>query len=170
MLENIWGHSRSSIPPLRMPSPLPHDLCHEWNVSRRLPAVYMWGDWKIDMLHYLLKITKQIVGRTGTSPKGVRFQHWQVFLWLGTCSMAQGLIIPIVAQWQRVHLPVQETQEPQVRSLGREDPLEKEMQPVPIFLPGKSHGQRSLVGCSPWDCRVGHGLATKQQTIRRPEG
>ena len=21
-----------------MPSPLPHDLCHEWNVSRRLPA------------------------------------------------------------------------------------------------------------------------------------
>ena len=39
MLENIRGHSRGSIPPLRMPSPLPHDLCHEWNVSRRLPAV-----------------------------------------------------------------------------------------------------------------------------------
>ena len=39
MLENIRGHSRGSIPPLRMPSPLPHDLCHEWNVSRRLPAL-----------------------------------------------------------------------------------------------------------------------------------
>ena len=38
MLENIRGHSRGSIPPLRMSSPLPHDLCHEWNVSRRLPA------------------------------------------------------------------------------------------------------------------------------------
>ena len=38
MLENIRGHSRGSIPPLRMPSLLPHDLCHEWNVSRRLPA------------------------------------------------------------------------------------------------------------------------------------
>ena len=23
-------------------------------------------------------------------------------------------------------------------------------QPTPVFLPGKSHGQRSLVGCSPW--------------------
>ena len=23
--------------------------------------------------------------------------------------------------------------------------------PTPIFLPGKSHGQRSLIGCSPWD-------------------
>ena len=25
--------------------------------------------------------------------------------------------------------------------------------PTPIFLPGKSHGQRSLVGCSPWGCK-----------------
>ena len=24
------------------------------------------------------------------------------------------------------------------------------MQPTPVFLPGKSHGQRSLVGYSPW--------------------
>ena len=29
---------------------------------------------------------------------------------------------------------------------------------------GKLHGQRSLVGYSPWDRkRVGHGLASKQQ-------
>ena len=33
-----------------------------------------------------------------------------------------------------------------VRFLGREDPLEKEMQSTPIFLPGKSHGLRSLAG------------------------
>ena len=33
-----------------------------------------------------------------------------------------------------------------VQSLGREDPLEKEMQPTPVFLPGESHGQRSLAG------------------------
>ena len=25
-------------------------------------------------------------------------------------------------------------------------------QPTPVFLPGKSHGQRSLVGYSPWGC------------------
>ena len=47
-----------------------------------------------------------------------------------------------------------ETQEIWVRSLGREDPLEKEMaQLTPVFLPGKSHGQRSLVGYSPWGCK-----------------
>ena len=41
-------------------------------------------------------------------------------------------------------------QETRVQSLGREDPLEKEWQPTPVLLPGKSHGQRSLVGYSPW--------------------
>ena len=61
-------------------------------------------------------------------------------------------------------------QKTRVQSLGWEDPLEKEMvthssilaweipwtekpgrlQSTPVFLPGKSHGQRSLVGYSPW--------------------
>ena len=36
-----------------------------------------------------------------------------------------------------------------VQSLGREDHLEKEWQPTPVFLPGKSHGRRNLVGYSP---------------------
>ena len=34
----------------------------------------------------------------------------------------------------------------QVQSLGQEDPLEKGMQPTPAFLPGESHGQRTLGG------------------------
>ena len=34
---------------------------------------------------------------------------------------------------------------------GQEDPLEEGMQPTPAFLPGESHGQRSLVGYSPSD-------------------
>jgi len=60
---------------------------------------------------------------------------------------------------KRIHLPVQETQ---VQSLDREDPLEKKMQPTPVPLPRKSHGQRSLVSYSSWGCkRVKHDLATK---------
>ena len=47
-------------------------------------------------------------------------------------------------------LPVQETQETQFGTLGWEHPLEKEMAPTLVFLPGKSHGQRSLAGYSPW--------------------
>ena len=30
----------------------------------------------------------------------------------------------------------------------------QQWQPTPVLLPGKSHGWRSLVGCSPWSCRV----------------
>ena len=41
----------------------------------------------------------------------------------------------------------------QVRSLGWEDPLEKEMATTPVLLPGKSHGQRRVVGYSPWGCK-----------------
>ena len=44
---------------------------------------------------------------------------------------------------------MQETQETWVWSLGREDPLEEEWPPASVFLPGKSHGQRSLAGHSP---------------------
>ena len=40
-------------------------------------------------------------------------------------------------------------QETEVRSLGQEDPLEKEMA-TPVFLPGEFRGQRSLEGYSPW--------------------
>ena len=29
----------------------------------------------------------------------------------------------------------------------------RQWQPTPVLLPGKSHGWRSLVGCSPWGCK-----------------
>ena len=41
-------------------------------------------------------------------------------------------------------------QETQISPQGQEDPLEKEMEHTPVFLPGKSQGQRSLVGDSLW--------------------
>ena len=47
------------------------------------------------------------------------------------------------------HLPTM--CETRVQSLGPEDLLEKQMAThSPIFLPGKSHGERNLVGYSPW--------------------
>ena len=35
-------------------------------------------------------------------------------------------------------------------SLGQKIPWSRKWQPTPVFLPGKSHGQRCLVGYSPW--------------------
>ena len=46
----------------------------------------------------------------------------------------------------------------------RKVPWRRKWQPTPVFFPGKSHGQRSLVGYSPWDHkRAGHDSGTKQQ-------
>ena len=40
----------------------------------------------------------------------------------------------------------------------------RKWQSTPVFLPGKSHGQRSLVGCSPWGPkRVGQDWAMKHK-------
>ena len=54
---------------------------------------------------------------------------------------------PLVTQMVK-SLPAK--QETRVRSLGQEDPLEEAWQPIPVFLPGKSQGQRSLAGYSLW--------------------
>ena len=44
-----------------------------------------------------------------------------------------------------------------VPGLGRSS-AERNGYPLPVFLPGESHGQRSLVGYSPWGGRVRHEL------------
>ena len=51
------------------------------------------------------------------------------------------------AQWWRICLPMQETW---VCSLGREIPWRREWQATAVFLPGESHGRRTLVAYSPW--------------------
>ena len=52
-----------------------------------------------------------------------------------------------MAQWVKSPPSVQAKW---VWSLGQEYPWSRKWQLTPVFLPGKSHGQRSLVGYSPW--------------------
>ena len=54
--------------------------------------------------------------------------------------------IPVV----KTLLPVQEMW---VGSLAWKIPWRRKWQPAPVFLPGKSHGQRSLAGYGPWGCK-----------------
>ena len=39
---------------------------------------------------------------------------------------------------------------------ARKIPWRRKWQSTPVFLPGKFHGQRILVGCSPWGHRIRH--------------
>ena len=68
----------------------------------------------------------------------------QLTFYMKICSGASILDFPSSSDVK--HPPAM--QETWVRSLGWEDPLEKEMA-THISLPGKFHGQRSLAGCSP---------------------
>ena len=49
----------------------------------------------------------------------------------------------------------------------RKIPWRRKWQPTPVFLPGKSHGQRSLVGYSPWGRRVRYDWVTNTFTSFR---
>ena len=59
-------------------------------------------------------------------------------------------------------------QETQVRPLVWEDPLEKGMAIPPVFLPGKSYGQRSLAGHSLWGLKESDITEQLIITLSRP--
>ena len=70
-------------------------------------------------------------------------------LWGSHSDLGQGWA-SLVAQTVKNPPAMQETW---VQSWVRKIPWRRERQPSPVSLPGKSHGQRSLVGCSPWGCK-----------------
>ena len=51
---------------------------------------------------------------------------------------------------KRICLITQEMQGMLVRFWIRKIPWRRKWHPTPVFLPGESHGQRSLAGCSLW--------------------
>ena len=54
---------------------------------------------------------------------------------------------------KKICLPMQEMQEMLVRSRVGEIPWRRKWQPTPVFLTGKFHGQKSLMGYSSWGCK-----------------
>ena len=70
---------------------------------------------------------------------------------LDLCSPTLPTVLPTTIQWGfPSSSDGKAMQEPQVQSLGQEYPLEKEMATLSRFLPAEFHGERSLVGYSPW--------------------
>ena len=48
---------------------------------------------------------------------------------------------------------------------------ERKWQPTPVFLPGESHGPRSLAGSSQWGCKkldMTEGLTRMAQIVKNP--
>ena len=77
------------------------------------------------------------------------------------CTRARGFLGGSAVK----NLPLQEAQETRVRSLGQEEPPEEEMAAHSSVLAGEPHGQRSLVGYSPWGHRVGHDSVSEHVRV-----
>ena len=60
------------------------------------------------------------------------------------------ILISLRASGGLVHL---QCRRPRFDPWFRKIPWRRKWQPTPVFLPGKSHGQRSLGGDSPWGCK-----------------
>ena len=58
-----------------------------------------------------------------------------------------------MAQQVRNPPAMQETQDVGFHPWVRKMPWRRKWQPTPVFLPGKSHEQKSLAGYSPWGCK-----------------
>ena len=55
----------------------------------------------------------------------------------------------------------------QILAGGQADHWRRQWQPTPVFLLGESHGQRSLVGYSPWGCKESD--TTERLTHTQPD-
>ena len=95
----------------------------------------------LPILCFLLREAKCAADPAGLTFLGVLFHLWfPIFIFPGFPSGSEVKNLPAV-------------QETRIQSLVQEDPLEQGMLPTPGFLPGESHGQRSLAGYSPWGCK-----------------
>ena len=113
MLENFQGDFWGSILPLRMPSLLPHDLCHEWSSSLQAPGI----------VETVPKRQNGKYSQESIHAQSLDGAHTQFsFGVLETRLKPTGELESF-----KILLPMKETQETQVQSLGWEDPLEEEM-------------------------------------------
>ena len=101
-------------------------------------------------------------------PKSYRYKYALMVVWMFSAGWKFSLQIDFCHWYGCPGSEVKNlyaVQETWVWSLGWEDPWRREWQTSPEFFPGKSHGQRSLVGYSPWGCKSRHDLVTKPPSL-----
>ena len=134
-----------------------------WVLNPNLPfAYFFFGNW-LRLLTYINWHTQIVIRKPSNTEMG--FYRGDVILVKGAkrsilfCNLCL-FLSPLISECLQASLVTRmlknlpTMQEIQVWSLDWEDPLEKEMAtPTPIFLPGRSFGQRSLVGYNPQGCK-----------------
>ena len=84
-------------------------------------------------------------------------KEWRCSLRLRTARVSQGLYLYMeLSGWLSGKEPAYQCRRRGFEPWVGKIPWRRKWESSPIFLPGKSQGQRSLAGYSPWGCRVRH--------------
>ena len=82
--------------------------------------------------------------------------HWQAYS-LSLSPPGESFSLPkyhpcasLIAKWVKIYL---QCRRPRFDPWVRKTLWRRKWQLTPVFLPGESHGQRSLAGYSPWGCK-----------------
>ena len=116
-----------------------------FNFSRK--QVTSWGNWRKEeslgcKRHRLLYV---VPGKLSLSRDTKHLQYLKFFMVVNGASQ--------VLQWWRTHLPMQETQEMRVWSLGQKNPLEKEIATHSSIVTWEIPWVEEPAGYSPWGCK-----------------
>ena len=71
-------------------------------------------------------------------------------MWIFTFKVTQNNSNSVPCCWRRLVAAMLDSADDKHFRPSREFYWRRQWHPTPVLLPGKSHGQRSLVGCRPW--------------------
>ena len=80
--------------------------------------------------------------------------HWKMLKCFTNSRYRTKIGALLIAQWYQE--PTCQCRRRGFNLWAGKTPWRRKWQPTPVFLPGKSHGQGSLVGYSAWGCKESH--------------
>ena len=121
-------------------------LLGEFHGQKILAGYHPWGCKELDRTERPAYIPSEAVVKVS---QGAQIKPW-------LCCVAAVWLYFLSGSAIKALPAEQVSKETRVQSLGQKDPTEEEKATCSSFSPGKSHGQRSLVGYSPWDQKIWH--------------
>ena len=145
-----WRHLLLTVLEARSPRP-------RGGQSRRLPRVRTASLPRLSLqCEWLAGSHGHALADGGTAPVSALAFTWHSPWVLVRLQIFAFLRIPLTLVWAHPRLVVKKclpSRRLRFNPWVRKVPWRRKWQPTPVFLPGRSHGQKSLRGYSSWSCK-----------------
>ena len=145
MVNNLPAMQETRVRSLGRENPLEEEMAtHSSILAWRIPwteepdglqpmgSQRVWHDWRTNTVNFYFKLKYNIVLISGVQ------HNDSIFILLGRGNFSP---LPLLSSGGRTDNKID------LRKIN----WRRRWHPTPVLLPGKSHGRRSLVGCSPWN-------------------